>query len=93
MREKRTFLQNLQKPIMFLSLAWVEGLNEQYSQPGGHYPDQGPCQSNKRAQVAEPELSLFTLCPLLAGLPSKEYSNQAGLGFPLGEGKNLHVQK
>ena len=58
-----------------------------------HYPDKGQCQSSKRTQVVEPELSLCPLFPLLAGLPSKEYTNQAGLGFPLGEGKKLHAQE
>lgn len=43
--------------------------------------DLGPCDSNKRIQVAEPESRLKRLFPLLAGLPPRRYTSQTGLGL------------
>lgn len=58
-------------------------------QPTGHYPyDLGPCQSNKRIQVAEAELSLNPLGHLLESCHIEGVST----GWLLGEKKKHHAQ-
>lgn len=70
--------------------ATVEAFRQECTQSHDHYPfDLGPCQSNKRIQGAEPELSLNPLDHLLIRLSPRGWTNQAGLGLLLEEGKNI----
>lgn len=61
--------EHIMSPIFPTCRIIVGRLGKQYTPPGVHYPYLRACQSNKRIQVVEPELSLHTLNPLLSRLP------------------------
>lgn len=71
-----------------------KGTQRDCAEPCSYYPYAlGPCQSYRRIQVADLELGLNPLGPLLAGLPPRGCTNQASRQLPLGERKKNHAQE
>ena len=93
----RAYLYNLQRLSTPTTLPLVEILGEQCTQlsnPNGHYlHDLGPMSLQHRYPVAEPNLYLNPLGPLLIGLPLRGHISYPGLGFLLGERKMHHAQE
>lgn len=92
----RAFLHNLWRLIRPATLTTVEIHGEQCNIPNGHYlHDLGsrtmPVQH--RYMVAEPNLCLNLLGPLLIGLLPGGFISYPGLRFLLGERKTHHAQQ
>lgn len=59
-------------------VGYVGELSQQCTKPSGHHlNDLGPCQSQEIFWVAEPELSLNSLYPVLSGLPFRVTTRMA----------------